>query len=112
MYRNKSWIYYKDGVDRENHEKGFIYIVRHSDSKFYKIGLSKASAESRLTDLQFGNPLPLSLIYNRKVPDPFSVELFLHKVFNERIIRSEWFCLKKCHISRIIAYLESLPVTV
>ena len=69
----------------------FIYVARERFSGRFKIGIS-VRPESRLRELNLGNPEPLDLV--AKIPavgDKFAHERSLHRQFGAHHLRSEWF---------------------
>jgi len=69
----------------------FVYILECDG--FYKIGMSK-DVQSRINDMQIGNPHKINLVYKFSFKDPtiaFEIEKMLHKDHKEHNIGGEWF---------------------
>lgn len=80
----------KDRIREMKQNNGLIYFIQSGKSGAVKIGWSSTSAESRLMELQCGNPQKLSLvktIENKTRSD----ECAMHKHFKHLHIRGEWF---------------------
>lgn len=73
-------------------QTGKIYIVK--GEKFYKIGLTRGSVESRLKSLQTGSPASLKLVHVIETKDPEKLERELHRVFAHKRVQGEWFALE------------------
>jgi hypothetical protein len=65
---------------------GFIYFI--TDGKFIKIGFTK-NVESRLVQLQTGNPKKLTILEVFK--GSLEIEKYLHAIYNKYKISGEWF---------------------
>lgn len=68
----------------------YLYLVK--SGSFYKIGYA-FDLDSRLTSLQSGNPLVLTVEYARKVKNAQQTEKLLHTRFSNKRVRGEWFFL-------------------
>lgn len=66
----------------------WVYLIGSQQARPVKIGVAK-DAESRLTELQIGSPLPLHLIW--KTRGGRSLERALHERFTPYRIHGEWF---------------------
>lgn len=74
-----------------------IYFI--SDGEFTKIGVTK-SIESRLRDIQCGNPRDLEV--KALVKGSFNLERKLHKYFKKSRIRGEWYKISNESIEGVI----------
>ena len=79
----------------------FVYFI--SDGTDIKIGFTSDQPESRMADLQTGNPNKLKLI--GYILGDRSVEYWLHTKFNRYRKTGEWFTLP----GDIVAMIEELP---
>lgn len=70
--------------------KKYLYLIRCSNSNFYKIGTSE-NPEDRLHKLQSGCPYPLALIYKCHFKKAHKIEKFLHKRYLDKRKIGEWF---------------------
>lgn len=68
---------------------GVVYLIRCGES--YKIGRTNGPVESRVRQLQAGNPQKLELIC--VFPDPCEIERMFHRLFHEKRTNGEWFSL-------------------
>lgn len=71
--------------------KGHIYLV--SDGKNTKIGATTYNPTKRLNELQVGNAKKLTLIGSYQVERRIATESLLHKNYQDKNIRGEWFNL-------------------
>jgi len=76
---------------RKDEPKGWVYLIKGGD--YYKIGSTCSSIYARLKALQGPSPLPLELMWAIWTDRPRSVEEFLHDVFAEERLHSEWFAI-------------------
>ena len=72
----------------------FIYIIRQTSTRLFKIGVSKNPAQ-RLKTLQTGNPNNLSLLYTVRCTDvsAFKAETVIHQHLTSHQIKGEWFLI-------------------
>lgn len=80
--------------------KKYLYIIRCSNSNFYKIGSSE-NPKKRLQMLQGGCPYPLNLIYKRRYKKATETERFLHKKYQNKQKIREWFEFSETEIEQI-----------
>lgn len=66
-----------------------IYFIK--GKKFVKIGVA-ANPESRLKDIQTGNPFPLKIVAT--ISGHFATEKELHTIFERFRVEGEWFQYK------------------
>lgn len=81
----------------KNSKNNTLYIVRFSNTKYYKIGITN-NIKQRLSSLQVGSPKKLYLykqftIRNRKELE--KIERILHNYFNKKGCKmsGEWYFL-------------------
>lgn len=80
-------------------DKGWIYLIREGNSKYYKIGQTNSNPDIRLAALQVGNHRPLKYIFKRYIYSVLFYERKLHEMFRKQRIRKEWFYLNKENVS-------------
>ena len=83
---------------------GYVYIVRHSDSNYYKIGRSSTKWSHRKSQLQTGNPLPLIDVAVLYLDDYPELEYDLHVALDSTRRQGEWFELDEDDVSDVIEY--------
>ena len=83
----------------------YVYLIR--SQKFTKIGIAH-DVESRLSQLQTGNPWPLEVIVCFYFQDAASVERVLHQKFELARGRGEWFSLDADQVSVAVQICELL----
>lgn len=87
---------------------GLVYLIRESETEFYKIGKSQESSLSdRLASLQVGNPRKLIPFYSILIENPFFVEAELHRCYSQYNGNGEWFKLTPELVEEIIVYLKT-----
>lgn len=99
------FIYPPDVVISSAQRNGsdFVYIIYHSRSGYYKIGRSN-NPEVREKTLQAEDP-DLKII--RQWPcDSKTVESFLHKKYQSKRLRGEWFVLDEIDLLSISSYMK------
>lgn len=70
--------------------------------KIYKIGFTKKSVESRVKQLQTGNPRKINIEYVYEADKYISsIESRLHKDFKEGRLNGEWFELYDTDVEKI-----------
>jgi hypothetical protein len=74
-------------ADRDN--SGFVYLARNG-KHWYKIGLSKQPLK-RMSSLQTGSPLEVTLIHRVFSFNPVELEKSLHEYYSAYWLRGEWF---------------------
>lgn len=96
-----------DHTDTDSPSKGLVYFVRMGGSNMFKIGYT-TNLKSRMSTMQTGCPLQLSVY--RKVPhnDPRQFEQYLHECFDNNNIRGEWFNLTEQAIDTFVDHLQNL----
>ena len=74
-------------ADRDN--SGFVYLARNG-KHWYKIGLSKQPLK-RMSSLQTGSPLEVTLIHRVFSFNTVELEKSLHEYYSAYWLRGEWF---------------------
>jgi len=72
---------------------GTIYVIRAGDTNNYKIGITTGDMQKRLSSIQTGNHLKLSLINSVRCSNINTKEKMLHKKFNDYRSIREWFII-------------------
>ena len=71
---------------------GFIYLAKATQTRWCKIGMSKQPYK-RMTSLQTGSPLEITLIHRIFTFDMSALEKALHEYYSAYWLRGEWFDL-------------------
>lgn len=77
------------------------YLYVSKCNTYYKIGIT-TDLESRLAELQVGNPYPISFCLTVEFGNPSGAEKALHEKFKKQRIRGEWFALTRQDIQAIM----------
>lgn len=85
--------------------QGYIYIIKAGKYDIYKIGITTLPIEKRLSTLQTGNHLELSLLRLYRVKEYRYLETILKASFIQYHIRGEWYT---CPLSEIIKNFNEL----
>lgn len=83
---------------------GFIYIAKCNHTNYYKIGYSVKNTKYRIAQLKTANPT-LELYISIAVKN-ILFEKELHKIFEEKKVRGEWFNLDLEELNYIKNYLK------
>lgn len=86
-------------------KSGTIYIAKCNLYNYYKIGMSIKNVDARISQLKTSNPT-LELIKTFDVKDVL-IEKEIHKNFDSKKIRGEWFELSKNDLKEIYCYILS-----
>ena len=73
------------------------YVVQSGSSDYYKIGKTTRAVESRVKELQVGNPETLKI---KKILHG-DLEGYYHTKFANKRVNGEWFKLSKSDLKRI-----------
>jgi uncharacterized C2H2 Zn-finger protein len=65
--------------------------MQEGTSDKYKIGYTEVDPRTRLTNLQTGNSVQITIAYAYKCPEPHVLENIVHKKFHNYRVRGEWF---------------------
>lgn len=76
----------------------YLYVVRCNE--FYKIGIA-ADVSARISNMQTGNPYPLSVCAYYQFDNPAPVEQAIHQRFSKQWQLGEWFGLTESDLSLI-----------
>lgn len=94
-------------ADEKN--KGYLYIIRNTNSGRCKIGFSN-NPEKRLKSLQTGSDALLEIAYKSpEICAPQEIEGVLHKEFADKRVIGEWFDLT---VEDILPKLKAVPLTI
>ena len=105
------------GCDRADNLdcSGFVYLARNGNTHWYKIGISKQPYR-RMTQLQVGTPLEITLVERVFTMDAPKLEKALHEYYQAYWMRGEWFDLPTDEVvifdkiaGRLDRRLEVLP---
>ena len=77
---------------KEQDNSGFIYLAQASQTRWCKIGISKQPYK-RMSSLQTGSPLEITLIHRVFTFDMVALEKSLHDYYAAYSLRGEWFDL-------------------
>ncbi|KYN89488.1 hypothetical protein ATY35_11080 [Vibrio cidicii] len=109
--RHDAYAKYKNYIV-DNKAPRYLYIVRCGESELYKIGITN-NLEKRLTEHQTGCPYTLKYVvwFEADLDDFLGKEIsyletFLHKNYQSRRVRGEWFNLTYSHLADIVLFLE------
>ena len=80
---------------------GYLYFIKAKGTDFYKIGISD-NPESRLKQLQTGNPVQLELVSSIYCLYPKDRESELHSALSELNENGEWFSIKDDDVKELI----------
>ena len=89
-----------------------VYLVRHGDSDFYKIGVAR-NIKERIADLQVASPVELHLVHTINAGDATSTkrraEGLLHKAYTPKnAVRGEWFRFDVNEVKVVIDHMNHL----
>ena len=91
------------GNKRQRKQSGYIYVIEAAG--FYKIGRA-SQLGSRIKSHQTSNPNEVTLYKSKFVQDCINCEKELHKIFNDKLERGEWFKLDKSDLEQIDIFLK------
>lgn len=72
---------------------GCVYIIHCVGFPYYKIGVTILNPKARVEALQTGVPFELKVEYALQVTDRYEVEYKIHKRYDSKRVRGEWFML-------------------
>jgi hypothetical protein len=78
-----------------------IYLIKAEleENIYYKIGITKRTVSERIKDFKTGNISNFSVVKTFTTKKyPFSIEKQLHRYFNTKKIKGEWFDLQQSDI--------------
>jgi RNA polymerase subunit RPABC4/transcription elongation factor Spt4 len=73
--------------------QGYIYLLKMLDA-FFKIGLSR-NPDHRIIGIGTGLPFTITKIHEFRCPKTNSIESMLHKLFEDKREKGEWFRLSQ-----------------
>lgn len=73
---------------------GLVYLILNVESGRYKIGITKNSANKRISNLKTGNDCELMLIKTYESRNYKAIERLLHVYYEPKRICGEWFELE------------------
>ena len=74
-----------------------LYVIKVKDYSYYKIGITQ-NIKLRFKELQRVNPFELEIYREIYKEGSLYLEIDLHKIFNGKKIRNEWFDLNETDI--------------
>ena len=89
--------------EKRQAKRGYVYLIRAG--VFYKIGIAE-NLDNRLKAFKTSVPQEIKLIIGRKVKDYRGVERKLHRLFEKKSVKGEWFKLDKEDIKKIKEILD------
>jgi len=93
--------------------KGKIYVIQHSNSHYYKIGITSDTVFRRVAELQTGNPYTLIPRLEKSVEYASLAESMLHERYWYQRGLGEWFYFDpedekhSENIDNVIAYIKN-----
>lgn len=82
---------------------GSVYIIRSGNTSHYKIGYTGRDIGQRMSEIQTGSPLPLSLVASWTAPR--TAETKIHRIFSDCRLEGEWFDLT---VDRVLAAMPKI----
>lgn len=83
-----------------NQDIGHVYLIQLGDTDVFKIGITN-NINRRISQLQSKSPIPLNLIYQWTGHDYHAFESILHKTFEKKRVKGEWFKLTAGDLMKI-----------
>jgi hypothetical protein len=114
--RNQKYIQKKKdtGLSRRGNARvpvivGKLYVIGISEEHPFKIGItSGTSIDKRITALQTSHWLDLKIFYESTViQDPGKIERALHKHYDDKKVRGEWFDINVKDIDYIKGFVDT-----
>jgi hypothetical protein len=84
--------------------RGFIYLIR-AENGYVKIGITR-NIDNRLKTLETASPLQLELLKSKHVRNAPAIDRRLHKLYQDKRKRFEWFDLDDQEIKEIITLIN------
>lgn len=81
---------------------GKVYIARCEG--LYKIGHTTQDPQSRIANLQTGNPFAVELVGS--IPGSRALERHLHRTYKNRKVKGEWFLLTPDEVKEILGWAD------
>lgn len=73
-----------------NDTKNYLGVYLITDGEFVKIGVA-GNVNTRMHDLQIGNPKKLCIILYEKIKNAYKIEKLLHEKYKDKRMVGEWF---------------------
>ena len=107
-YQRKQWENKIIKLEEEKKAKGNIYIIKDTESKFYKVGFTSNNPKTRFSCIQTSNPNKLEVYktYRRNLEDEQEIHYKLANKFKIKN-RGEWYKLNEKAIEYIESFLNS-----
>lgn len=87
----------------------YVYLIGDSEREgAYKIGMTKQKMEKRLKALQTGNASNLEVYYIHETEDAYTLEAMLHRKYQSKRIKNEWFELSDEEVRGFKSVCENL----
>lgn len=87
----------------------YVYLIGDSEREgAYKIGMTKQKMEKRLKALQTGNASNLEVCYIHETEDAYTLEAMLHRKYQSKRIKNEWFELSDEEVRGFKSVCENL----
>ena len=84
---------------------GHLYFIRALDTDRVKIGFTRKTAATRLSQLQVGSSSPLEVEHVFQVSEPEHAEALVHKDLRLYRVHGEWFEIDAEHPQ---AYIDAI----
>lgn len=85
-------------------KKGQLYVIQAGNTNFFKIGITRGEIEKRLSVLQTGNHLKLSIYHVSYHDNVLQKEKELHRKYKNCRTTGEWFHFANNEIEFITKY--------
>ena len=82
-----------------------VYIIK-AGIDFYKIGVS-FNPETRIRELQTGNPFDIVLIHYRRNKRAFELEQTILEAYKHKSVRGEWLKLNQEELLEVIGVIDN-----
>jgi len=86
-------------------ESGFLYLINARGTDLYKIGVS-GDFNRRFKDISAASPLPLLVCCSILIRDPQTREDFLHKYYESKYFKNDWFSLDQYQFEEIVGFFK------
>ncbi len=84
--------------------KGTIYLICNPLTDTFKIGVTKRDVNSRLKEIQTGNPGEVFVMETYESEYPYKLEKMLHRHFFSKRTLNEWFSLD---VDDVLGFLDT-----
>lgn len=85
-------------------DKKYLYVLQCNE--YVKFGIS-SNPKYRVSSLQTGNPYKINLLLAIIYKDCFEIEKNIHKYYDEKRERGEWFFIDE-EIKSFVKYLKNI----